>query len=209
MTFGARWLVLICLLSFPAAAATIHIGYVSFDQFIPGAPGFPGVNAFSIANLTGDETLGGYALPPDFPVYTPLVFLGSSLTLTLEGGTNQIFPLGDLAMGAHMPPVLEFPETALFSQARFTAQVNPTTFSLDDGSAWTVISATIDVQLMPSTGTALEPGLDPVLLTVDANPQTTPIPEPTTWSCVLLALLLLGLRGIHSCRKSVCGGAGN
>ena len=49
-------------------AAEIPIGLVSFDAFIPGGPDGPGVNIFTIGNLTGDPATGGYAVPPTFPV---------------------------------------------------------------------------------------------------------------------------------------------
>lgn len=40
----------------PAIADLVPIGYVSFDNLIPGRPGDPGVNAFTIGSLPGDPS---------------------------------------------------------------------------------------------------------------------------------------------------------
>ena len=45
-------------------ANLVPIGYLSWDIIIPGAPGSPGVNAFTIGNLTGDPLTRGNDLPP-------------------------------------------------------------------------------------------------------------------------------------------------
>jgi hypothetical protein len=62
----ATALTLICLPG--VGQADIGLGYISFDNLIPGTPGSPGVNGFTIANLTGDPSSGGNDLPPDFPL---------------------------------------------------------------------------------------------------------------------------------------------
>jgi hypothetical protein len=79
-------------------ADTINLGFISFDGFIPGSSGSPGVNEFSINNFTGDPGLGGSALPPDFPIFSSLTIQGAQLTV-FEPSGNEVFPLGDLAPG--------------------------------------------------------------------------------------------------------------
>ena len=79
--------VLLFFLSPAAAFATlVNLGVLSFDVLIPGDVGSPGTNVFDAANLTGDPSVGGFALPPDFPVYTAVTFKNSILTLWSGGG---------------------------------------------------------------------------------------------------------------------------
>ena len=73
-------LVLLLLLPALSFCSTIYVGFISFDVLIPAGPG-PGVNVFNISNFTGDPGTGGFALPPDFPVFTNLTFLNASLTV--------------------------------------------------------------------------------------------------------------------------------
>ena len=53
----------------------IALGVLSFDQLIPSAGGSPGINGFTISNLSGP-----FALPPDLPVITSLTFNSAVLT---------------------------------------------------------------------------------------------------------------------------------
>jgi hypothetical protein len=76
----------LAVLAAPPAVSAVPIAIVSFDTFIPGPDG---VNAFGIANATGD-----FSLPPDFPVMTPLTFLATALTVARQGGAIEIFALG-------------------------------------------------------------------------------------------------------------------
>src|ERR1019366_312893 len=128
----------IVLLLSPTAAFcdTVNIGLISFDVFIPGDINTPGVNVFNIYNFTGDPSLGGFALPPDFPAMESLTFLSSSLTL-MSGGSPLAIPLGDLGPGALSPtdPV-QFPDTSLFTGAIFTATLSRTSFLLSGGGAF-------------------------------------------------------------------------
>lgn len=203
-------LVVVCfLLSIAMVASPINIGFISLDTLILGVPGFPGVNAFTVANLTGDPAAGGYALPADFPVFTSLLLQDSELTVFVDGGSELHIPLGTLTSGFQTAASLEFPETTLFSKTRFTATVSPVTLTLDDGSLWSVNSSSLDVEWLPSAGTVLEPGLDLVLLTIDASPQTAPIPEPATWSYAFMALVVVGLMRRNFRRARICSGTGN
>jgi hypothetical protein len=105
-----------------ARANVIDIGFVSFDNVIPsGGPGSPGVNGFSVNNFTGDPALGGFALPPFFPVLTFVTLTNAELDLS--GPSPQSLPLGNLAPGSYDPFTLStaFPDTVLFTSATFTA----------------------------------------------------------------------------------------
>jgi hypothetical protein len=46
----------------------------------------------------GDPALGGFALPPDFPVLNFITFKNAQLTLG-EASGSEVFPLGDLGPG--------------------------------------------------------------------------------------------------------------
>jgi hypothetical protein len=166
------------------------LGYISFDNLIPGAPGFPGVNGFTIGNLTGDPTSGGNDLPPGFPVISTVTFLNSSLEW-FSGLSSQTVDLGDLGPGFYNPAALQFPDTDTFSSALFTATLDTTDFDLDPfvgGGTFTASSDQISVLLLPSNGTTLVAGTDYVLIGVSA------VPEPNSvflLGGVLLAICLM------------------
>ena len=87
------------LLLFPVLSfcTTVYVGFISFDVLIPAGAG-PGVNVFNISNFTGDPGSGGFALPPDFRVFTNLTFLHASLTV--DNGVSPVLnPLGALGPG--------------------------------------------------------------------------------------------------------------
>src|SRR5204863_8566545 len=69
-------------------ADTINVGFISFDGFIPGVASAPGVNEFSINNFTGDASLGGFELPPDFPVLVFVTFKNAALTVNESSGNE-------------------------------------------------------------------------------------------------------------------------
>lgn len=165
-----------CLL-LPAFAAPVNIGLFSFDTLIPGDPSAPGVNGFTILNLTGDPAAGGFALPPEFPVYTSLSL--EDATLALDG---QVFGLGDIGPGGLTPPALFFPDTALFSSAIFSARLSQTGLTLFDGTIFTAASPFVSARLLPSSGPNLEPGVDFVLLSVSE------VPEPGSFLPALVGL---------------------
>lgn len=73
---------LIVLLLAPAVAFcdTVNLGLISFDILIPGDVNTPGVNVFNIFSF-----IGGFALPPDFPVLDSLAFRSSSFTPMMGG----------------------------------------------------------------------------------------------------------------------------
>jgi hypothetical protein len=62
-------------------ADTIRLGYISFDNLVPGAPGSPGVNGFTIGDLTGDS-----AVVRDAPGFL------EAFDLDLPGAGTQLQP---------------------------------------------------------------------------------------------------------------------
>src|ERR1700738_3975513 len=112
MTLAASGQRALCMMALTAvaSAAPISLGVVSFDVLIPGGPGAPGVNAFTVSNLTGDPSASGFALPPDFPAITPLTLRGASLMLNGASGFQTI-SLGDLGPGQFSPLSLHFADT--------------------------------------------------------------------------------------------------
>ena len=189
MRFTFGWMVVtaaVALLPPVALADTVALGYVSFDVLIPAAPGHPGVNTFTVANFTGDPSLGGNDLPPTFPVLTSVTFLSSSLTL-VSGATSQVFDLGDLGPGFYNPPT-DFPDTDSFTSATFSATLDTTTFQLDSGGTFNASSNQISVALLPSTGNELIAGAGPQLITVSS---ASPVPEPSEfWMLSIVAVWL-------------------
>lgn len=169
----------------PARAATINVGLLSFDEIFAAEGDAPGVNAFTLWNLTGD-----WALPEDFPVLSDVVF--TNATLSVAGA-----PLGDIA-----PGVFDFQFTTLeqFSSATFSAQLASLVLTLADGTVWDAVSAQITATMLPATGSFLETGQFAVL-TVDAVQQSTPpppepVPEPQTWM-----LLATGVAALARLRR--------
>jgi hypothetical protein len=178
---------LLLALSFPALSfcTTVYVGLITFDVLIPAGAG-PGVNVFNISNFTGDPGSGGFALPPDFPVFTGLTFLSCSLTLD-DGVSPFVVPLGDLGPGSLSPTTpVEFPDFSTFLSATFTASLSQTTFLLSNTSSFTANSSTITVQLLPSSGPTLQAGTDFALIGV--SDQVASIPEPQTWVLTFLGL---------------------
>ena len=168
-------------------AALIDLGVFSFDVLIPAGT-TPGINAFSITNLTGDPSLGGAALPPTFPIYTSINFLNSSVTLIRSSGATVV-PLGALSAGANNPPALQFPETDEFLSATLSLDLSTTTFVTDTGAIYQATGPGLIVVLLPLSGGNLTAGLDSVLIQIDAEPVSmAPIPEPGTFTLLGVAI---------------------
>jgi hypothetical protein len=176
-----------------ARADQVNLGTISFDNLIPADPnGTPGTNGFNIFNFTG-----GFDLPPDFSAAQDLTFGQSTLALIgmLADSTpfTPIINLGDIGPGALQgsdgfpPPSLQFPDTTSFSQAEFQAILGPVVFSLADGSVFTADSSKIDVLLLPSQGNNNLTAGDTVLISASGTISAPSVPEPASWSLLLLA----------------------
>jgi hypothetical protein len=116
------------LLATPEARADIlDIGVMSLDVLIPPAGASPGVNVFDIYNFTGDPSLSGYALPPDFPVLT-FVTLEDVSILFNGAGSPVILP--DIAPGQlDRGSAPQFAGDVRFTSALFTAILSDTSLS--------------------------------------------------------------------------------
>lgn len=176
-----------------ARAGLVNLGVINFSTLIPANPPDPGVNAFSIGNFTGDPGSGGFALPPDFNVYTPVTFLNSTLTIVI-GGVSQDIPLGDLAPGFHNPASLEFSSDTLFDSATFTATLSTTSLTLDDASSVTAASDELSVTLSPTAAGTLTADIDLAVITAETIDPETGVPEPSTTLLLTAGLLTLALR---------------
>lgn len=167
---------------------TVPLGLISFDVLTQGSSNAPGVDAFDIFNFTGDPASGGFALPPDFPVITPVSFAISSLVLQSLGGMQTI-PLGDIAPGQLSPPPdLQFPEATAFSSATLSATLGSTNLTLSDGTTFTALP-NIQAVILPSLGTSLVAGTDFALISAIEAP-TVNTPEPTYTELVFVTLLV-------------------
>jgi hypothetical protein len=173
-----------------AQADMVPVGYFTYSSFIPAGAG-PGVNRFSIANLTSDPATGGYALEPDFPFFSQVLLNNASLTL-LSSSVEQEISLGTLAAGFHDQSSLEFPETKLFQSATFRATIAGGTYRLFNGSFASVADQQISAILRPAFGENLQADIDLQILEIDARlDEATVIPEPASF--LPLAATVLGV----------------
>jgi PEP-CTERM motif len=179
-----------------AQGSVINIGLISFDVLSAATSNSPQVDVFNITNFTGDPAIGGFDLPPDFPVATLLTFTMSTLTIVDNTGTH-IIPLGDIGPGPLTPPnSLQFPDTDQISSATFSATLDQTHLLLSDGSVTDVMMANFQALLLPSIGPSLVAGTDFTVATVET------VPEPGTLAFMLggLAALFAWIqrrRGLH------------
>ena len=177
-----------------AHAGLVNLGVLSFSTLIPANPPDPGVNAFSISNFTGDPGSGGFALPPDFNVFTPVTFLNSTLTIVI-GGVSQDISLGDLAPGSYNPSSLEFSSDTLFDSATFTATLDTTSLTLDDASTVTALTDQLSITLSPTLTGTLTADIDLAIITAETiDPTTTDVPEPAPALLTAAAALAIALR---------------
>jgi hypothetical protein len=178
-----------CWLATTIQAATVAVGTLSYDTFIPAGNGSPGVDAFDLSNLTG-----AFSLPTDFPVIEALTFGSATLTLTLNDLSQTVFTLGDIGPGFLLDqngnPIVQVSGGQAFHLAEFSATLSPLTFTLSDGTSFTAGSSSIDVLLSPSSGQTLVVDVDQTIIGVSraAQPIT---PEPASLSLVLPVLLAL------------------
>jgi hypothetical protein len=162
-------------------ADVFDLGVVGFATAIQGAPGLPGVDTFDIDNFTGDPSMGGFALPPDFPSLTPVTFKNSFLTIQI-GNTKQVIPLGDVGPGTldfFAIPALGFPDFTQISSATFTATLDVQNELLADGSIFHDNSPQISALLVDPSGGVLIADSDSTLITVSNVVLATP--EPANW----------------------------
>lgn len=192
-------LVSLCFVGAVARADVVNLGVLSYDTFIPAGNGSPGVFAFDISNLTN-----AFSLPPDFPVTDPLTFTSAHLILNLDSSSPDNAVSGDLSLGDIGPgflldpfgnPIVQLPGDEVIDSAEFKATLSVTTFTLSDGSTFTADSDSIDIMLLPSSGSTLTQDVDQTVITASGvlTPPGSPstIPEPYSWDFVVLPVLWL------------------
>jgi hypothetical protein len=165
----------------------VNLGILSYDVLIPAGSTVPGVNQFSIANLTGDPSASGFGSAPDFPVWDAVTLLNARLVLA--GPTPYTIDLGDLAPGNWPPVSLQFASTEKFTSATLTATLDRNTLALFDSSTFVPGSLNVNAVLTPASGSSLEAGTDLVVFSVEDGSQPTVVPEPSA------AVLFCGLLG--------------
>lgn len=175
----------LCALALGARADVITVGVVSFDSIVPAAPNSPGINAFTIYNFTGTNSLPG---TPD----SALVFLDTSI---LINGTQSV-DVGTVSPGSVQAATSQFPSTTLFADAQFSATLDTTALTID-GQDYVAASDQLTADLAPSTPPYLLAGTDFAVLEINASlAGLAAVPEPTSfWLAFLpLASLVLLLR---------------
>jgi hypothetical protein len=184
------------LLATDAHADQVPIGVISYDVNQVDTLGNPTITAFDIANLTGDPSLGGYSLPPDFGVFTFLNFATTTLTLTGTSAPGSPISLGTIASGflqdssGNPPASLLFGAGSTFSSALLTGTLDTTSITLSDGTAL-VLDPQFSVFLGPSSGGSLVAGVDFATIYAETAPPVT-TPEPGSASMLTLGLMMFG-----------------
>lgn len=182
--------------SLQTQAVPIQIGLLAFDPLVAADPPDPGTNAFRIYNLTGDPLLGGFASPPDFPAFTPLKFTSAGLSVVVSS-IQQAVALPDIDPGIFSNPDLEFSGAISIESATFTATVDASVVTLNDGTSWTFTTQQLSATLLPGSGSELAAGIDTVVLALDAVPlDLRAVPEPST-----VVLMAAGLTLLLACAR--------
>ena len=172
---------LLAVLPIATMADSVPVGDVEFNNLSLG------VNDFTVNNFTGTNNLGF------FPVADNVTFDNVALMATESNGTVLTFDLGDLAPGTDTSA--QVADSLLFTEVVFSATLNPSRFSLTNGSSGTFIAdPTLSFTLLPSSGSYLAAGVD--LGTINA----VPTPEPSTIS--LFAMGLFGMAGFRARKRN-------
>jgi hypothetical protein len=172
----------------PARADAFAVGTVSLQIDF-------NLNVYFIMvdNFTGDPGYGGFASPPDYPVYTPLRLDNPDLTYTtldsngalVETTLNldPIFP-GPLDPGE----LLVFDLSTVFQSISFTASIFPDTFTVDS-LRYQASNTSATASLANPDGSPLQP-FQSADMVVNADPVSVPVEVPEPGMAVLMALTL-------------------
>ncbi len=177
-----------------ASATAIPVGLLSFDEN-------NGTFAFNVTNLTG---LG--ALPPDYPITTPLTITVSALTADVKGGGTLTVPGSAFETDAFGNVTCTAPGDAGSAGCNFAAYSLSTavlsgTFNPISGLAglppgFVGIQGAFTATLLPSAGTTLTAGDFVNIEATLVQPETgSPVPEPST--AILMEVGLFGLFARH------------
>jgi hypothetical protein len=177
----------------PAMADTIAVGTVSLQLDFD-----TNVYFIVISNLTGDPVDGGFAFPPDYPVYTPIRLDNPSITYTTidsDGALVETTVLLDpLFPGTLDPPdFLFFDGSTVFQSILFLADISPDTFTANS-LVYHAADITASALLVNQDGSPLGP-FQFADIVVNADPVSVPVstPEPGTAAAVSVALFLCRL----------------
>lgn len=173
-------IVIALLTSAPCFGTIVPIGAITYDNVVPGTATSPGIDGFSIANLTGDPSMGGWAIPPDFPSLTGVTLLNPQLTL-LSPGSIQVVQLPNIGPGFATPAQLYFLDGTPFLSATLTASLSTTALTLYDGSTFNAGSPTLTTTMSPLNGTTLMPGVDSALISLSDTPVAPPVFDLNDW----------------------------
>lgn len=187
------------LLAVPAlTAATIPVGFVSWDVTIPGSSG-----QFDIANETGPNSSGD----PTAPVTSELTFSNLNLQIKFTNGSTETLHATDFSLNVFDGLSWESPVIQIGGAnpspeiATLTGAFGSTALTLFDSSQLTIapnFTATI-----PDTGTALPDG-DLAIINATASSAVSPEPQSISLCSVALALLLLGSLRLFTKRSVKC-----
>ncbi len=177
--------VLLLFAGSPAKADSISVGAFAFDNI------FSGVNSFDVYNLTGDPSLGGYAEPPGFPVYTFLSFDDVTLTLDNADGSTTTESLGEIDPGFPALGTYLVDGSNSYTGATLTGDFSATALTLDDGTTVN-IDGSFSSTITPSSGSTLQAGVD--FAVINANTEVLPLSEPP--SLLLVGIGFLVIAGI-------------
>ncbi len=166
--------IFLAMLPVAAMADSVSVGDLEFNNLSPG------VNNFTVNNFTGSNNLGF------FPVADNVTFDNVVLVATESNGTILTFDLGNLAPGTDTSA--QVAGGLLFTQVVFSATLEPSTFTLTNGSSGTFVAdPTLSFTLYPSSGPDLVAGVDLGII----NASSVPEPEPSTFSLFALGLLVV------------------
>lgn len=187
---------------------TVDVGYLLLQQ-----DDSLGTVTFSINNAAGPS-----AFAPQFPVLDNLDFTSAELTVFCAnaqcsndlGGSSATFNLGTIAAGGS-DNSLSFSSADIFSKAVFTAGLNLTNLSLDDGMGGTTSftgSSSTTLQWMPVAGSDLVPfnldtgNADFDIGVVSDAPGASSVPEPATFSLLAIGIGSLLVRRKRNSKSS-------
>lgn len=124
---------LLAALAIPGRAGGVPVGTVT----LAADPNL-GFYSIRVYNLTGDPTQRGYALPPDYPVLTPLTWRQANVTyVTVDKAGNQVartVALGEISPGAFTSKDLVFDKSTQFQSITFSGVIQPGTFNTASGT---------------------------------------------------------------------------
>ncbi len=188
------------LMSAVAHADNIPVGDLSYDAATLSATSA----SFDITNLTGAN-----ALPPDFPITTPVAISVAQIVVDLLGGGSVVLPGSDFTV---VDPQGDVDCTAAACDlsgdsvvgATLTGTLSPTSGLSGLPAGDTGILAGFTTTISPGGcgdgSVVLETGCDTAYINATGVGGVVGAPEPGTWG-----LMLIGFVGLLVARKRIAG----